>query len=256
MLNTISGGKNGKENRKHSKYDKWDIVSTATPASTTTTASTATPDKRSEISTNNTSTMGTSIQSHNKNNSLKSTNIPVEINLLKYSSYVNIRGLKPITVQSKVPLISDLLLGKDQLFFALSETWLREQNDAGLNIQGYQLYRSDKKAPKKKFGRSSGGVAIYIRNDIVATFHVTTQFSNDAVELLVVASKIQKMIIACVYRQPENDTNKSTATRMQEALNKLEKRIQISPFYNCIICGGFNLPHIKWTCAESHITAG
>ena len=54
----------------------------------------------------------------------------LKTNKLSYFSYVNIRGLKPKTVPSKVDLISDIVHDDDKLFFALSETWLHKQKDA------------------------------------------------------------------------------------------------------------------------------
>ena len=52
---------------------------------------------------------------------------------------------------SKVPLISDLLIHKNQMFFALSETWLKDEKDAEIGIPGYQVFGTDKNASKKKY---------------------------------------------------------------------------------------------------------
>ena len=45
-------------------------------------------------------------------------------------SVFNVQGLKPRTVHSKVPYLNDLLHQGNQLFIALSETWLRDHRDA------------------------------------------------------------------------------------------------------------------------------
>ena len=157
-------------------------------------------------------------------------------------SYVNIRGLKPKTVASKVPLISDLLIQKNQLFFALTETWLKDEKDAEISIKGYQVFRADKQATKKKFGRFSGGVAIYIRNDAASTFETVFQFTKGGCEMIIVKSHILKMIICCLYRQPDE----SSTNAAKESLNKLSKVLEDLPHYNSIICGDFNLPHVIW----------
>ena len=58
---------------------------------------------------------------------------------------MNIQGLVPKTRQSKLPYIRDLLISNNELFIGLSETWLKEQTEAELWVEGYKLYRSDRK---------------------------------------------------------------------------------------------------------------
>ena len=57
---------------------------------------------------------------------------------------INIQGLKPRTIPSKVPFLQDLLSLNKLLFIALTETWLREHMDAEVNVQGYKLFRQDR----------------------------------------------------------------------------------------------------------------
>ena len=61
---------------------------------------------------------------------------------LNYFSYINIQGLKPKTVLSKVPFINDVLTEKKQLFMCLSETWLNDHTEAELVIPNYKLFRT------------------------------------------------------------------------------------------------------------------
>ena len=49
---------------------------------------------------------------------------------------MNIQGLAPQTVQSKVPFITDLILHDKQLFTGLSETWTKNHKEAELSIDG------------------------------------------------------------------------------------------------------------------------
>ena len=55
-------------------------------------------------------------------------------------------------VPSKVPFIQDLLREENQLFIALTETWLNEHKNAELLINGYTLFCQDRKRemPKRK----------------------------------------------------------------------------------------------------------
>ena len=89
---------------------------------------------------------------------------------MNYFSFMNIQGLKPKTVQSKVSYVEDILKENNQLFIGLSETWLKDHNEAELKIDGYTLFRADRIRKKRSNrGRDSGGAACYVRNDISST---------------------------------------------------------------------------------------
>ena len=169
-----------------------------------------------------------------------------------YFSYANIQGLKPKTVQSKVPTISDLLHEKEQMFFALSETWLRDHKDAEIQIDGYTIFRADRERKRKKHGRDSGGTAIYVRNEIANTFEPTLRYSNGTIEIISIHSKVEKLHISCVYRQPDDSKgqHKSTSKEFSPALHMLHKTLSSYPNHNKIISGDFNLPHIAWPHAK------
>ena len=85
-------------------------------------------------------------------------------------SIFNIQGLKPLTVPSKIPLVNDILKENGQLFIALTETWLSDHLDAELTIDDYILFRCDRIRMKSKRGRSSGGVAVYMQQEIASHF--------------------------------------------------------------------------------------
>lgn len=129
------------------------------------------------------------------------------------------------------------------MFYALSETWLREHKDAEVKIDGYQIFRSDKVGSKRKYGRESGGVAIYVRDDVAPTFHTELKFSNGAVDFLAIQSDVHKLYLCCVYRQPENQNNNSDTSKLREALHTLSKNLEQFANNNIILCGDFNLPH-------------
>ena len=64
--------------------------------------------------------------------------------VLNYFSVFNDQGLWPQTVQSCVSYVKDRLVEKNQLFMALSETWLHNHTDGEVHIEGYTLFRSDR----------------------------------------------------------------------------------------------------------------
>ena len=67
----------------------------------------------------------------------------------------------------------------------ISETWLKSHKDAELNVDGYQLYRADRKRKRgRQRGRLSGGVAMYVNEDIANTIETSITFSNGVIELI------------------------------------------------------------------------
>ena len=66
----------------------------------------------------------------------------------------------------------------------LTETWLREHLDAEVCIDGYSIFRTDRDRKKKRRGRNSGGVAVYIRNDVSTKTEIFFSFSSGVIECL------------------------------------------------------------------------
>ena len=162
----------------------------------------------------------------------------------------NCRGLKPRTVPSKVPYIQDLAKDENQLFIALTETWLREHRNAELKIENYTLFRKDRERKKSRSGRDSGGVAVYVRDDLAADMDTVISFSNSVIETLGLYSKTNNLLIIVVYRQPDDSGggHRSTNVEFKQALSKLEETLSstICPMPDILICGDFNLPHAEW----------
>ena len=164
-------------------------------------------------------------------------------------SVLNIAGLKPQTVQSKVPYVEALLKDKNQLFFGLTETWLKGHTMAEVEISGYKIYRADRKGRKHTRGRYSGGVALYLRKDIAATSEQIFTFSNGVVEVLATYSDKENLLVAVIYRQPDNSAagHSSSENELNEALSELTKAIEkLDGTPDILFCGDFNLPNARW----------
>ena len=133
---------------------------------------------------------------------------------------------------------------------ALTETWLYNHKDAELHIEGYKLFRADRKRQKKSRGRFSGGVGCYVRLDIASTMEIVVNFSNGVVELLSLYSKVHNLYITTIYRQPDDTVgnHRSTDKEFQQAIDKLKTSLSSlpSPSPNVIFCGDFNIPHSSW----------
>ena len=169
---------------------------------------------------------------------------------LNYFTVWNVQGLKPRTVPTKVPFVQDLLKDRNQIFMALTETWLREHNDAELQVDGYTLFRQDRQRLNRRRGRDSGGVAVYLRDDMAADVEPVIGFSNGVDEILGLYSKSKSLLLVVIYRQPDDIVggHRSTHTEFRQVLVKLTKVLSTisSPMPEVLVCGDFNLPHAIW----------
>ena len=111
---------------------------------------------------------------------------------------LNVRGLKPRTVPSKVPLISDIIYDISHIFIGLTETWLYDHQDAELNIGGFTLFRLDRQR-KKIHNRScySGGVALYVNDKDAIDSEIILTFSNRVIEALGIHIKSRNLVQCC-----------------------------------------------------------
>jgi len=159
---------------------------------------------------------------------------------------LNIQGLHPQTRPSSVPYIRDILIAENHIFVGLTETWLSPNHEeAELEIEGYRLLRKDRDREKPKQGRYSGGVALYMRNDIAPLFEPLLEYSNGVNEALLLYSKNLNMIVGILYRQPTNSLHKSDAPEFIDLISSIISKIETvegcTP--DLYICGDFNIPH-------------
>ena len=182
-------------------------------------------------------------------------NLPCSSDISTYLLF-NVQGLCPQTKPSKVPYLEEFLSNSNKVFLALTETWLNhEYFDSELSIEGFNLFRSDRNRCKPKRGRLSGGVCIYIRDDIAVSFKTVVQFSNGVVELLCVYSNVFNLCIVVLYRQPDQSCGfRSNTVHFKAALKALNEFLVTvegcTP--DIVFCGDFNLPHVAWSAGLSN----
>ena len=184
--------------------------------------------------------------------------------ILSMFSYLNIRGLVPQTVPSKVPYIKDELEDTSGVAFAITETWLNDTHlDAELYIDGYSLFRKDRIRKKSKSTRSSGGVGIYIRDDHAISAETIFSFTNGVIESLGIHVMSLNLILLVTYRSPDNCTktkdgkssgiqHRSTSKEFKAYLDELKKLLVSlpTPTPDILLMGDFNLPHADWLTGE------
>ena len=134
---------------------------------------------------------------------------------------------------------------------ALSETWLSDHGDAEILIEGYQVFRSDRERTKSRYGRDSGGVAVYVRDDAAIETEVILKYSNKLMEIIGIYMKGLNIVIYVVYRTPDDPTHNrhSGHNEFSQGLNVIRESLDNlpTPTPDLIVCGDFNLPNADWT---------
>ena len=132
-------------------------------------------------------------------------------------NYINIRGLIPQTVPSKVPYIQDILTDTNSAAYMLTETWL---NDAESKINGYSLFRMDRNRKKVNKGRSSGGVGIYLRDDFAIQSETLFTYGNGVIESIGVMVKPVNLLLLATYRSPDNRDKENPMNSHKRSTNR------------------------------------
>ena len=143
---------------------------------------------------------------------------------------INIEGLKTQS-SSSVSYIEDALREHNMLFIILTETWLRDHLDAEVKVHNYTLFRTDRSRPKKRRGRNSGGVAVYLRDNLAASSEVLFQHSDGGViEILCVIVRRLNLVICAVYSPPDDPVGREFPPS-ENCLGHSESWLRFSPRY-------------------------
>ena len=84
---------------------------------------------------------------------------------------------------------------------------------------------------RKKFGRDSGGVAFYIRDDEAINSEVTFNFSNCVIEALGIHLKSRNLVAITIYRQPDDQqkNHQSTCAEFKQPTQALSNYLMELP---------------------------
>ena len=119
----------------------------------------------------------------------------------------------------------------------VTETWYNTNSIT--TLENYQCFLKNRTTSK------GGGVAIYIRNDILS--HIVTDMIDIDIEHIWchVKSKHDSILIGCIYRPPLCSLDYSDA--VNKAINIAKSLCDKKKYSGLIIAGDFNYPHIKWS---------
>ena len=110
----------------------------------------------------------------------------------------NIEGLYTRKNKQKVNLLHGLAKEENTILVALTETHLRRDIcDAEIQMKGFHLLKQDGTE-----GFLKGGVAMYLREDLVGDMTTISSGSNDVVEWLIIYLERKNMVLGCLYRPP------------------------------------------------------
>jgi len=118
-----------------------------------------------------------------------------------------------------------------------AETWSNESiNDAELHIEGYNMYRKDRKRTR------GGGLILYIKNTIRAA--INEELTNCEFEESLwcnVELNGQRLLVGLCYRSPT-----STPVNDENLLTVMEKAVLQTKAQHILIMGDFNYPEIDY----------
>ena len=131
----------------------------------------------------------------------------------------------------------------------ITETWLNSTIKDDAEIEGYKVFRGDRK------GRKHGGTAIYLYERLEAD--LICEISYEKCEMVAIKIPEIQTINIVIYRPPK--------TKMQEfdiILNKIKEIFSklSKPDPTIILSGDFNFPFVKWkrlpnnSCAWEYIS--
>ncbi|CAJ0932325.1 unnamed protein product [Ranitomeya imitator] len=117
----------------------------------------------------------------------------------------------------------------------ITETWLDESYDWAVNLQGYSLFRKDRK------NRRGGGVCLYVKSCLKSTLREDISEGNEDVESIWVeihgGKNGNKILVGVCYKPPN-------ITETMESL--LLKQIDEAATHNeVLVMGDFNYPDIN-----------
>ena len=144
-------------------------------------------------------------------------------------------GLVSKNSKEKVELLKEYVKENNIIIMNLTETWLDDTVEEIVEMEGYNIFRSDRK------NRERGGTAVYVKDKIET--NIKLQMSNGKCEVVAVEMPDIQTLNIVVYRPPDTKSHEFNPilSEIQNILQNLEK-----PEPTIILSGDLNFPFVKW----------
>merc|ERR1712002_988155 len=146
----------------------------------------------------------------------------------------NTRGLLTENSDKKLKMIKEYAKEEKIMAMNFTETWYTETIKENANIEGYNIFRCDRK-------KRRGGVAIYLHEKVEA--EIICEIRQKGCEMVAINIPELQTINRVVYRPPE--TKKSVFDKILNEIEKIFRNTQ-KPEPTIILSGDFNFPFVKW----------
>ena len=149
--------------------------------------------------------------------------------------YQNIRALVSENSRRKIDYFNEYVLENKIIIMNFTETWLSNNIQEEANINGYNIFRGDRKYFKQ------GGTAIYLQDKIES--NLIASYSKNKCEMVAIKVLSLNLVNIVTYRPPHTKMLdfKPLMNKVEEVLNGLEK-----PDPTIIWSGDFNFPFVQW----------
>ena len=122
----------------------------------------------------------------------------------------------------------------------ITETWLNKDITDIANIEGYNIYRGDRKE------KEHGGTAIYLYNKLEAD--LICEISHKKCEMVAIKIPDIQTINIVVYRPPKTKLKEFDVLfdKLKDFFNDMK-----TPEPTIVLSGDFNFPFVKWSRLQS-----
>ena len=119
---------------------------------------------------------------------------------------------------------------------AISETWLDEEKETDVRLEGYELYTTN------RLNRKGGGVALLVNSELkskkVQSMSIQIDNMLECVTIEIEIGKNKSIIISCIYRTPGSCIDSFN----DKIINMYDKKIDKKMIF---VCGDFNIDLLK-----------
>ena len=147
----------------------------------------------------------------------------------------NIQGIVTNNSKKKIDYLKEYTKENKIILMNITETWLNKTIKEDAEIEGYKIFRGDRKEKK------NGGAAIYLYDRIEA--EQICELSHKKCEMVAIQIPEIQTINIVVYRPPKTKLQEFEIilNKIQEIFSNLDK-----PDPTIILSGDFNFPFVKW----------